>query len=355
VTQQGPLTFKAGPGAYADIQRRGFAAERIGTIAGASGGAKWLVLSQIDRVLIDRLLPNLSGPVHLLGSSIGAWRFICYGQANPMQALDRLEYAYLNQSYTEKPDAAEITATSRDILDYVLGDTGAKEILSNPNLRTHIMTVRSRALTASDYRPLLATSLIVAAAANVVSRRSLGAFFARGLFYDKRELPPFYNAKGFPIERIELSERNLRDAVMASGSIPLVLEGVRNIPDAPSGTYRDGGIIDYHLDLPLSEPDRFTLFPHFFDQLTPGWFDKRLSWRRPNPQHTDRTIMICPSHEFIQRLPGGKVPDRSDFVTMAPGDRREVWNAVVAACEELADDLNDVLERERLAERLEPF
>ena len=82
-----PLRFRAGPGAYSDIRQRGFAAERVGTIAGASGGAKWLVLSQLDRVIIERILPKLAGPVHLLGSSIGAWRFACYAHASPLAAL----------------------------------------------------------------------------------------------------------------------------------------------------------------------------------------------------------------------------------------------------------------------------
>ena len=259
VTQKGPLLFKAGPAALHDIRRRGFAAERIGTIAGASGGAKWLVLSQLDRVIIDTLLPQLAGPVHLIGSSIGAWRFACYGQAQPLQALERFEHAYLNQTYSEKPDAAEITSKSRDILDEVLGERGTQEILSHPTLRTHVMTVRCSMLTGADARPLLAAGLLTAAAANIVSRRALGAFFSRALFYDQRELPPFYNAPDFPLHRIELSDGNLRDAVIASGSIPMVLEGVRDIAGAPAGTYRDGGIIDYHLDLPLSEPDRLTL------------------------------------------------------------------------------------------------
>ena len=75
------LLFKAGPGALQDVRKRGFSAERIGTIAGASGGAKWLVLSQLDRVIIEQVLPRLAGAVHLVGSSIGAWRFDCYAQA----------------------------------------------------------------------------------------------------------------------------------------------------------------------------------------------------------------------------------------------------------------------------------
>ena len=282
------LVFKAGPGAYEDLRRRGFSAERIGTIAGASGGAKWLVLSQLDRVIIESILPKATGPVHLLGSSIGAWRFTCYAQADPLRALERFEAEYLSQTYSENPDADEITTRSREILQEMVGERGAHEIVENPKLRMHVMTVRSRFLTASDSRPLLGAGLLMAMTANAISRRALGAFFARALFYDPRDLPPFYNATGFPLDRIPLTADNLLEAVVASGSIPLVLNGVRDIPGAAPGTYRDGGIIDYHLDLPTSDPDRLTLFPHFFDWMKPGWFDKHLNWRRHDPAHTDR-------------------------------------------------------------------
>ncbi|MDH4047417.1 MAG: patatin-like phospholipase family protein [Gammaproteobacteria bacterium] len=349
------LTFKAGPAAFADIKKRGFAAERIGTLAGASGGAKWLVLSQVDRVIIERLLPRLSGPVHLIGSSIGAWRFACYGQLDPLRAIERFESAYIEQSYSDKPDRDEITDKSRAILQSILGDTGAAEIVSHSQFRTHVMTVRSRFLTATDNKTLLASGLLAAGAANVVSRKSLGAFFRRGLFYDPRALPPFYNAVGFPLDRIRLTQDNLKDAVVASGSIPLVLNGVRNIHGAPPGIYRDGGVIDYHLDLPLSEPDKLALFPHFFDSMKPGWFDKRLSWRKMNPSNIDRTVLVCPSAEFIRELPNAKVPDRTDFVTMSPSERVKIWWNVVDRCRYLADDLAEVLEHDRLAARLEPL
>lgn len=347
------LRFKAGPSAYDDIRQHGFAEERIGTIAGASGGAKWLVLSQVDRVITKRILPKLSRPVHLIGSSIGAWRFCCYAQAEPTDAIERFEEAYLDQKYSDEPDAEEISAKSREILEYLLGENGARDILNHPVLRTHIMTVRSRALTASEKRPILAGGLLAAAASNFVSRRTLGIFFRRSLFYDVRDLPPFYNASGFPMDRIGLTEENLVDAVMATGAIPLVLKGVRNIHGAPAGIYRDGGVIDYHLDLPLNEPERLTLFPHFFEYLIPGWFDKKLTWRRPDPRHTDRTILVCPSNEFVDSLPNRKVPDRSDFLTMSPELRVKVWRSTVAACERLAEELNDVLDKGELPARLE--
>ena len=347
------LLFKAGPGAYKDIRERGFSEERIGTIAGASGGAKWLVLSQLDRVIIETLIPRLSGPVHLLGSSIGAWRFACYGQADPLAALDRFESLYLDQSYSEKPDSDEITRVGRDILNQILGESGAREIVTHPKLRLNILSVLSRNVTSSDKRPLLAAGLMAAITANFISRRALGLFFSRALFFDARDLPPFYNAPGFPMERIRLTEENILDAITASGSIPMVLNGVRNIHGAPAGTYRDGGIIDYHLDLPTSDPDRLTLFPHFFDWLKPGWFDRQLPWRRHDPVHTDRTVLICPSPEFIAGLPNAKVPDRTDFVNFPTEERIRMWKTVVDQCQVLADELNNVLDKGQLAARLQ--
>lgn len=350
-----PLLFKAGRAAFEEVRRHGFAVERIGTLAGASGGAKWLVLSQLDRVIADRILPKLGAPVHLIGSSIGAWRHACFAQSDPLAAIDRFESAYLEQTYSANPDIREISDKGLEILHRLFGEQGAKQVVSNPVLRTHIMTVRSGFLTSSDSRWPLGFGLATVATANLFHRRALGAFFSRGLFYDARDRPPFFDVKGFPLHRIALSEDNLIDAVQASGSVPMVVAGVKNIKGAPAGVYRDGGIIDYHLDLPLSEPDRITLFPHFLDRLIPGWFDKKLSWRKPSRRHTDTIILVCPSKEFVSRLPYAKIPDRTDFVKMSQDQRMQSWRKAVDACGELADDLADVLDNGRLAARLEPL
>ena len=349
------LEFRAGPVAYEEIRRHGFSAEQVGAILGASGGPKWLVLSQVDRVIVDKLLPALKQPVHLLGSSIGAWRFACYGQKNPLAAIQRFEREYAGQTYSPNPDIDEITQKSREILHTVLGESGAQEILSHPVLRTHIMTVRSRGLSKTENPTLLASSLMLAAATNLLSRRLLGLFFERALFHDQRERPPFYDARGFPLQRIALQESNLAEAVIASGSIPMVLRGIRNIPGASPGVYRDGGIIDYHLDLPVSRPGTITLFPHFFGKIVPGWFDKSLAWRRPLPEHTERTVLICPSQEFIESLPNSKVPDRNDFKILTEAERIRCWSKVINECRALADDLAQVLDTESLAARLQPL
>jgi len=349
------LTLKAGAGALKSVKTHGFDPAVIGTIAGASGGAKWLVLSQLDRAIIKTVVPKLKGPVHLLGSSIGSWRFACYAQDDPEAAIDRFESAYIRQNFSERPDIHEITATSREIIKHVLGEKGVEEVLRHPVFRTHVMAVRSRHLLAAESRWLLGSGLLTAATLNLVSRKTLGLFFERALFYDPRDLPPFFEASGFPLQQIALSRRNLEDAIVATGSIPLVLSGVRDIDGATKGVYRDGGLIDYHHDLPHSDAERLTLYPHFYSHIVPGWFDKKLRWRRPHPEHVDRTILISPSDEFVSRLPNRKIPDRTDFVNFSPTERISAWAACTDACRELADDFNEILEKEQLAAHLQPL
>ena len=52
------------------------------------------------------------------------------------------------------------------------------------------------------------------------------------------------------MQRIPLDARNDEDALLASGTIPLVCAPVRDIAGAPPGNYWDGALVDYHLMLP---------------------------------------------------------------------------------------------------------
>lgn len=65
--------------------------------------------------------------------------------------------------------------------------------------------------------------------------------------------------------------------------------------------------------------------------------------------------MIAPSDAFVATLPGGKVPDRNDFVELGNDERIERWHAVDAACRVLAEDLVDLTEGGRLRSRVMPF
>ena len=240
------------------------------------------------------------------------------------------------------------------ILDCFLDETMVEEVLSHPFLRLNLFAVRCKPAVAFENSIALSSGLVASAIGNLLSRKCLSLFYEQTLFYNQTPVP-LVETNGFQSRAVPLTAGNLKSAILASGSIPLVMSGVCDIPGAPPGVYRDGGIVDYHLDLPFAVDDGIVLFPHYTDRLIPGWFDKKLSWRKPNPQHTDRTILICPSADFVSRLPFAKIPDRTDFVKMDQDQRMRSWRHTVNACRELADDLADVMDNGRLAARLQPL
>ena len=54
----------------------------------------------------------------------------------------------------------------------------------------------------------------------------------------------------FGLVRVALDSSNAEDALLASGTIPLLASPVRDIAGAPPGNYWDGALVDYHLLLP---------------------------------------------------------------------------------------------------------
>ncbi|MFK8051921.1 MAG: patatin-like phospholipase family protein [Woeseiaceae bacterium] len=349
------LTLQAGPAALEHIREHGIKPGDVRMMAGASGGAKWLVLSGLDKALVRDFVPGFRQPVHLLGSSIGAWRFGCYAQADPLAAISRFESAYLEQTYSEKPTRDEISQVGQAMLAHILGPDGPAQIVNHPVFRTHIMTVRAKNLSASENTALLLAGLTSAMIANQFSRKSLGRFFERALFHDVRDDPPFLDVSDFPISQIALGPDNVEQAIRASGAIPLVINGVRDIPGAPAGMYRDGGIIDYHFDVPLSTTSGLTLYPHFYPHMTPGWFDKKKRTREPNPTHLDRVLLVSPSAEFVESLPGSKIPDRQDFKTMDSAKRLAAWRRVVEESERLGDQFLRIADNDDAHRFCEPL
>ena len=103
---------------------------------------------------------------------------------------------------------------------------------------------------------------------------------------------PLSDLNDFATHHIGLSGENLRAALLASAAIPMVLEGVRDLPGGPAGVYRDGGLLDYHLDLPYTAPG-VILYPHFIDRVVPGWFDKTIPWRKHNAEQLRDVLLLC--------------------------------------------------------------
>lgn len=352
------LFFLAGPKALAVIREEGLDFERVKVMAGAAGGPKWLALYGIDYVICSEFIKKRRAPLFLIGSSIGAWKFAAYCHNNPVQAVERFRRVYISQHYSPSPSTEEINAETLRIMREFINPEGAAEILGNSLLRLNFLSTRCRKITASDNKLKLSLGITLAFLSNMASRSLLGLYFNRTLFYDPRKAPPFFNIKGLGTRRVELTEKNLVQALMASGSIPFVMQGVRNIPGAPGGVYRDGALTDYHLDLPFVE-DRhdIALYPHFSKRMIPGWFDKILKWRKPKKKNLENLLLVFPSEGYVKSLPYGKIPDRSDFKSFSGADRERIayWNKVADESMRLGEEFHEAVVTGKIRELVSPI
>jgi hypothetical protein len=131
----------------------------------------------------------------------------------------------------------------------------------------------------------------------------------------------------------------------------MVVEGVE-IPGRPGEVHWDGGVLDYHPDLDFGPGEGLILYPHFYDHIVPGWFDKGLSWRRAGAGNFDRVLLIAPSAEFVAGLPGGKIPDRKDFYAFDNDERMRRWQAALDASQRLGEEMRELLETGQIVDRI---
>ena len=342
---QRPLQITVGPGAAELLQREGWRGRDVSLLLGASGGPKWLILGHLDRVLAGEFLfEDREVALEAVGSSVGSWRHACMAQDDPAAAYDRFEDIYVNQTYSEKPDAAEISEASIGMLNHILGEVGTSAIIDHDLLHTHIVTARGRGLAGSSGGVALVAGMAGGALGNAASRRLLAGSFQRVIFNSRNA--PALPYDDFGTTYVPMTPESVFPALHASGSIPFVLTGERDIDNAPPGHYWDGGIIDYHFDLAdfaprVTQSEGLLFYPHFRNDITPGWFDKFLPWRRRAPRGVDHLVMISPSKAFIESLPHGKIPDRSDFTRMTTEDRLSYWRECIARSKELAEDFRE--------------
>jgi len=311
-----PISIRLGARARQRIERDGLQAADIAIIPAAAGGPKGLILNGMDQWMFGEWLKNAPRQRRLVGASIGAWRMAAATFADPVAAHKRLAHFYAHQTYPAKVDAAYVSRTCRTLLEGVLDGRGA-ETLDNPGYRLSIITARGIGALGntrgSRWREMAGFAL--AAAGNTVSRSRLAGAMERVVFHDARDDAEWLRTRfdAFASHFVGLTDANLRDALLASGSIPLVLEAVSGIHGAPAGDYWDGGLIDYHLHLPYQRDPGLVLYPHFTDYIVPGWLDKSMPWRRARDSALENVVLVSPSPAFVAQLPNRKLPDRSDF------------------------------------------
>jgi len=351
------LRILAGSEAFRTIKRDGLDKEAVKIVPGAAGGPKWLVLGRMDRVIFGEWFKDRQTPVDILGASSGAWRFAAAAQADPAKAEARLEETYITSRFDLSGTSRGIKEQCAKMVHAILGETGIEEILANSKVRLHLMTARSTAFTSGEGKFSLGAPSAIAFAANGFSRNLLDHFFTRALFSDPRSKRSFNWSDNLSSEAYFLSPSNLADALLASGAIPVVTEGVTNIEGAAPGVYRDGGVTDYQFASPLlgDNENGIVLYPHYAPTVTPGWLDKHLPWRRAKPDRLAKTVILTPSPEFISTLPGSKIPIRQDFVNMKDHERISLWRQAADQAEQLADELREIIEKDSWNDVVEPL
>ena len=330
------IDIVAGKNAAKIINEQGFKPELFTSFLGASGGPKWFTLFGLDKYIFGEFFKNRTQPLNLIGSSAGAFRSACFAQNDPVAAIERLATSYSQTRYSSnKPTPAEITIKARALLEDVFGDNGVTEIINNPVFKAHFIVAKSNGFIASENKLIQLLGLSKSYMLNRVNRKLLGSQYERFIFGAPNSNLSITDSYNFKTQNIALNQTNLKDALLASGSIPLVMQGIKNIAGSPQGMYRDGGIIDYHFDVKINNPG-LILYPHFNSDPKAGWFDKNLK-RKVAPQNYDNVVMITPSKEFVAGLPYGKIPDRNDFTDLDADTRIKYWNTVFNETEKLAE------------------
>jgi hypothetical protein len=340
------LDIRLGVDAQRHIAERGLAPHDISCVPAAAGGPKGLALLPFDRLFAREWLPKIAR-LELIGASVGAWRMAALSQADPVQALDRLLMTYVHdQNYPHRASPAQVAAICRRIARSVSADATLR-VADGKSLS--IITARARGPLVSGTRSAFAR----AAFANTLGRHRLAAHLQRVVFQAGAASRLPAPADRFGYELAALTRSNVDDALPASGSIPLVCDPVRNIGGAPPGDYWDGGLIDYHLLLPYRKLDGLVLYPHFVPWVTPGWLDKSLRWRARSRGHAwlSNVILIAPSAALLARLPGGRLPDRSDFYRHGADHAARIaaWERAIAECARFADAALGWLDRPDLS------
>ncbi|HJV72157.1 patatin-like phospholipase family protein [Ideonella sp.] len=337
------LRVLAGPTAREHLRQRGLRPEDVRAVPGAAGGPKGLALNPLDRYLFGDWLRGADQPVHLIGASIGAWRMAAACMPDADRALARLAEDYIGADYfrggDRRPGAQVISDDFRDTVKlHFAGREPA--VLSHPAFRLHVVASRGRHVLHREGRWRTPAGFVGAYATNLLARRALGAWLERVVFSDPRDELPF-PLTDYRSHRVALTPVNFHEAVVASCSIPFWMKSVPDVPGAPPGAYWDGGLTDYHLHWRYDAlADGLALYPHFQASVVPGWLDKSLRHRHRSTAALDRLVVLAPRAEWVSTLPGGRLPDRSDFQRYGRdvAGRQAAWRRALAESQRLADE-----------------
>ncbi len=383
------LQIQAGRRALAHIREHGLSPDDISAVFGASGAAKWLSICGLDSAIFNDWLSQSQQPISLMGTSVGAMKLAAAVQPDCRTRFAEFAARYTAQHYDGKPTAEAVAKETDGVINAALGSDGDEHLLQHSRYQFHCGAVHvSGNLAAAGPRTQVLGMAALAGVAlrgrkplrrklsRVIFSPPAGAFTSSSKHQSKVEFP-ITSQDGIDTLHVTLNKDNLRTALLASGAIPVYLNAV-HLLEAPNPVVashdnlhyhgrrsdrklvlRDGGLLDYHpVPNNLSEnSDGLVLYPHFYSKLTECWFDKFYPWRTVPPSKLDNVILISPTTEFVRSLPGGRIPDRRDFLKFQDRDevRVERWREATARSEELGDVWMQIAQRGDWAKVVSPI
>lgn len=330
------LQYRAGAAALAKVRAQGLSPEHVRSLFLPAVGPRWLVWAGVDRALIES--GWLTAPARrclLVGASIGSWRSLTFSARDPLRAHEALLEHYCAQHFTRRDSPAAISSAYQKLLRDVFSDDDISHALAHPSFDLAIIAARVRPPGGAGPRWQQASLLGSAALLNLMHPRTSPLFFRRTIFHS--------HADGHPLlaqlrgDHTPLTPENTRAAALASGTVPLYMHPVQNIPGATAGAYIDGGLTDYHVHANLRGTGGVVLSFAHQRKLLAAWLDRFAPWRQARPAALDDLLLVYPDPEFVRSLPGSAVPSRDDFERYVdrPEQRFERWALAVARAREL--------------------
>ncbi len=331
------LSIQAGPAAYAKIQRDGLRAEDITAVFGASGAAKWLGIYGLDSVIFGQWLAPTKQTIFLYGTSVGAFKLAAAAQSDPVAALKRLADGYIEQDYSKDFSRAAIARETRRIIDRVLPDQAVTEVLESDKYLFGCGAVQCVGLLGSESIMRQRLGMVRAAVQTVLPGNS-PLEFTRVICAREAARALIRPTAG---KFVPLHEAIFKQAILASGALPIYMNGVNGLDAQADAVYRDGGLLDYH-PVPqnlLADENGLVLYPHFYSHVVERWFDKFHPGRKVSGERLSNVVLVSPSDAYVQTLPQQRIPDRKDFKIYKGRDQQRIslWQRAAEQSFELGE------------------
>lgn len=318
----------------------------------AAGGPRWIALYAFDKYLAEHWFHDRIEPLHLVGSSSGAWRMLCHALPDTLDAFDRFLDYYINQSYDTLPPPEVVSSGLDRVVSGILGENTAADLLHNQTKRLFVIAAlcHTGRLTKRQQQFYFGKLGLK----NALSRNLLKSDVERIIFTNTADQSVICKDE-FTTQYLQYTDEHIVHMLRSTGTLPFLMHPVDSIPSL-DGVLWDGAIIDYQIGLDYTT-DGLVLFPHYMDTLSQGYFDQYLPYRKFNGDVLDKMIMISPSQAYIASLPNQKISDSSDwkaYIGKNP-ERISYWKTVAARGQEIVAEFDNLYQTGQLIDVIEPL